>query len=124
MGQSEELPLFRDCYNLLNVLIPLVQSFPRLLRHNLGSRMVDLALDIIALIYKANSSYDKLPAIVEMQDKFRMLQMLFRVCVEQRILTERQYAHNALLMDKIGRQMTGWRQFAEKGMKKSAEKKD
>lgn len=118
MAQSEELPLFRDCYNLLNRLIPLTQSFPRFLRYSVGSRMVDLALDMVTLIYRANSSYDKLPALVDLQDRYRMLQMLFRVCVEQRLLSERQYAAQALLLDKIGRQLTGWRQYAEKGAAK------
>lgn len=118
MAQSEELPLFRDCYNLLNRLIPLTQGFPRFLRYSVGSRMVDLALDMVTLIYRANSSYDKLPALVDLQDRYRMLQMLFRVCVEQRMLSERQYAAQALLLDKIGRQLTGWRQYAEKGAAK------
>lgn len=115
MALSEDLPLYRDTYRLLNLLIPLTQGFPRFFRYGLGSRMVELNLDMLSLIYKANSSYEKVAVITEFLDKYRMLQMLFRVCVEQRVITERQYAGFALVMEKIGKQGTGWKQYSEKG---------
>ena len=85
--------------------------------------MVELNLDMLSLIYKANSSYEKVAVITEFLDKYRMLQMLFRVCVEQRVLTERQYAGVALVMEKIGKQATGWKQYNEKGKMKNEEKR-
>ena len=106
---------------MLNLLIPLTQGFPRFVRYSVGNRMVDIGMDMVMLIYRANSSYDKLPVLLELQDKYRMLQMLFRLSVEQRVISERQYARHALLLDQIGRQITGWRQFAEK---RAAEKRD
>ena len=80
-------------------------------------------LDMLSLIYKANSNYEKVSIITEFLDKYRMLQMLFRVCVEQRVITERQYAGFALVMDKIGKQGTGWKQYNEKGKKRNEEKR-
>ena len=59
MALSEELPLYRDTYRLLNNLLILTQDFPRFFRYSMGSRMVDLTLDMLSLIYKANSSYGK-----------------------------------------------------------------
>ena len=109
------MPLYRDSYRLLNQVIVLTQSFPRFFRFGLGVRMVDLCMDMISMIFRANSSYDKLPALLELTDRHRMLQMLFRVCVEQKLITERQYAGYAMLLDQMGRQITGWRQYAEKG---------
>ncbi|WP_234367700.1 four helix bundle protein [Parabacteroides pacaensis] len=48
MALSEDLPLYRDTYRLLNLLLPLTQGFPRFFRYGLGSRMVELNLDISA----------------------------------------------------------------------------
>lgn len=107
MALSEDLPLYRDTLRLLNLLIPLSQGFPWFFRYNMGNRMIELNLDMLSLIYKANSSYEKVAVITEFLDKYRMLQMLFRVCVEQQVITERQYAGFALVMDKIGKQGTG-----------------
>lgn len=39
-----------------------------------------------------------------------MLQMLFRVCVEQKVITERKYASFGLLLEKTGKQATSWKQ--------------
>ena len=55
MALSEELPLYRDTYRLLNNLLILTQDFPRFFRYSMGSRMVDLTLDMLSLIYKADS---------------------------------------------------------------------
>ncbi len=43
------------------------------------------------LIYKANSSYEKTVSLRDFPGKFGMLQMLFRVCMEQKVITERKY---------------------------------
>lgn len=81
MALSEELPLYRDTYRLLNNLLILTQDFPRFFRYSMGSRMVDLTLDMLSLIYKANSSYEKVGVLTEFLDRYRMLQMLFpRMC--------------------------------------------
>lgn len=80
-------------------------------------------LDMLSLIYKANSNYEKVSIITEFLDKYRMFQMFFRVCVEQRVITERQYAGFALVMDKIGKQGTGWKQYNEKGKMRNEEKR-
>lgn len=88
MALSEDLPLYRDTYRLLNNLLVLTQDFPRFFRYSMGSRMVDLTLDMLSLIYKANSSYEKVGVLAEFLDRYRMLQMLFRVCVEQKAKTD------------------------------------
>lgn len=116
---SEELPLYRDTYRLLNNLLVLTKEFPRFFRYSMGSRMVDLTLDILSLIYKANSSYEKVGVLAEFLDRYRMLQMLFRVCVEQKVITERKYASFGILLEKIGKQATSWKLYSERGMKKN-----
>lgn len=111
MALSEDLPLYRDTYRLLNELLRLVQNtFPRFARYSLGNRMVDLNLDMLSLIYRANGSRVKHEALSEFLDRYRMLQMMFRLCVEQKVISPRAYASFALLLDKIGRQATSWRQ--------------
>lgn len=47
MALTEELPIYRATYRLLNLLIRATQDFPRFFRYGLGSRMVGLNPDII-----------------------------------------------------------------------------
>lgn len=114
MALSEDLPLYRDTYRLLNDLLRIVEnSFPRFYRYTVGNRMVDLNLDMLSLIYRTNSNREKAEPLAEFLDRYRMLQMLFRLCVEQKVITPRAYAPFALLLDGIGRQATSWKQHSE-----------
>lgn len=65
MALTEELPIYRATYRLLNMLIRATQDFPRFYKYSLGTRMVDVCLDMSMLIYKANSSYEKVELIRE-----------------------------------------------------------
>ena len=109
MARSEELPVYRDTLDLLDRLITLTVGFPRFFRYGMGQRMVDINLDMLALIYRANRVYEKQPVISELLDRHHMLQMLFRLCVRKRVISESQYASVVLLLDRIGKQATGWR---------------
>nr|WP_294476621.1 four helix bundle protein [uncultured Bacteroides sp.] len=79
MALTEELPIYRATYRLLNMLIRATQDFPRFYKYSLGTRMVDVCLEMSMLIYKANSSYEKVELIREFLSRFSMLQMLLRV---------------------------------------------
>jgi hypothetical protein len=66
MALSEELPLYKDCLALLNRVIPLTKDFPRFFRYGIGSRMIDFNLEMISLIYQANSSYEKVKILEDL----------------------------------------------------------
>lgn len=59
MALTEELPIYRATYRLLNMLIRATQDFPRFYKYSLGVRMVDVYLDMSMLIYKANAVMKK-----------------------------------------------------------------
>ena len=115
MALTEELPIYRATYRLLNLLIRAMQDFPRFYKYSLGTRMVDVCLDMSMLLYKANSSYEKVELIKEFLSKFSILQMLLRVCAEQKVIDTKKVAVFALEMEKIGKQATGWKQYNEIG---------
>lgn len=70
MALTEELPIYRATYRLLNMLIRATQDFPRYYKYSLGTRMVDVCLDMSMLLYKANSSYEK-TAVFALEKKYK-----------------------------------------------------
>ena len=114
MAKSEELPIYRDTLDLLDRLLMLTRNFPKFHRYGMGKRMVDVNLDMLALIYRANRSYEKMPVISELIDSLQMLQMMFRICVRHQVISENQYASVVPLLDRIGKQSTGWRNHYER----------
>lgn len=114
MAKSEELPIYRDTLDLLDRLLTMTRDFPKFHRFGMGQRMVDINLDMMALIYRANRSYEKMQVISELLDNHHMLQMLFRLCVRHHAISESQYASVVPLLDRIGKQGTGWRNHFER----------
>jgi len=80
MALSEELPVFKATYDLLERLIDLAKDLPKFFRYSVGTRMVDLCLDMLAQIYRANMSQnDRTQALTELLIAYRQLLMLLRV---------------------------------------------
>ena len=111
MAMSEELPVFKATYDLLERLIDLAKDLPKFFRYSVGTRMVDLALDMLAQIYRANMKQEsRAEALTDLLISHRQLLMLLRVVYHQKGLSTGRYAELIKLMDSIGRQTTAWRQ--------------
>ena len=114
MALSHDLPIYLATMKLLSLTIEKTKCYPRFYRYTVGEKMVNINLELLSLIYRANSSYNKLPIITQLDDRYRMLVMLFRLSVEQRVIPQNNYAKYAELIERIGRQVTGWKQYYEK----------
>ena len=110
MALSEQLPIYKAAYDLLEKLIELSKELPKFYRYSLGVRMVDLNLDILGQIYRANMDMaNRQQALTEMLISYRQLEMLLRVCYNQKAFSTGHYAVYMQLLDSIGRQATAWR---------------
>lgn len=109
MALTEQLPIYRCALRLTAQVAPLIRNFSKHYKYSLGGRLLDLCLDLPELIFDANSHYDKVPYLEELLRRLQRLRMLFNVCLDQRELSERQYAPVAMTLDEIGRQATAWR---------------
>ena len=111
---SEELPIFKAAYDLLERLTDLAKDLPKFFRYSVGTRMVDLCLDMLGQIYRANMDKDhRTEAITDLLISYRQLLMLLRVCYHQKALSTGRYAELMKLLDSIGRQATAWRNRVE-----------
>ena len=110
MAQSEDLPIFKASYDLLEQLTDLAKDLPKFFRYSIGQRMVDLCLDMLGNIYRANMKRDKAEPLTDLLICYRQLLLLLRVCYRQKALSTGRYAELVKLLDSIGRQATGWRQ--------------
>lgn len=67
------------------------------------------AIQLVRSIYRANKAKDKKQYLEEFLDDFEILKLEIRLCTDMKILAIRKQAEISLLMDGIGRQITGWR---------------
>lgn len=123
MALTEELPIYRCALRLTAQVAPLIRNFSKHYKYSLGGRLLDLCLDLPELIFDANSHYDKVLYIEELLRRLQRLRMLFNVCLDQRELSERQYAPVSVTMDEIGKQATAWRNRFDRESRQRAEQR-
>ena len=71
MSQSDHLPIYKDTFTMLGMVINRVKDYPRFYRYTIGEKMVNINLEMLSLIYRANSSYEKISILSEFLDKYK-----------------------------------------------------
>lgn len=111
---SEELQIYKTTYDLLEMMVDLSRELPKFYRYNVGTRLVDLCLDMLALIYQANMDRDaRQQYLTQLLICNHKIEMLLRVCFRKKIFTAGRYAVYMQLQVSIGKQATAWKKNVE-----------
>ncbi|WP_298627029.1 four helix bundle protein [uncultured Legionella sp.] len=108
MALYYDLPVYRDTYAMLLKLFQFTKEFPREYKYSLADNMRRDALQLVRSIYRANKSESKRAELELFMDNFELLKLEIRLCVDMKLLPIRQQAVLSELMERIGRQITGW----------------
>ena len=110
---TNELPIYRDTFELTSLLIDYVGQFPKMHKHTIGQKMVNVSLELFEYLQLANRSADNRQQRIRMLEgflvKFELLKVLIRLTGEKRIVSTKQLARLISFTDRIGRQATGWK---------------
>ena len=109
MALYYDLNVFKDVYKLILMVFEITKDFPREYKYTLGQDMKRDAIQLVRSIYRANKARDKREYLEAFLDDFEILKLEIRLCTDMKILAIRKQAEISLLMDGIGRQITGWR---------------
>ena len=105
--------IYLDARQLLDTILDIVPNFPRAYKFTIGSKMEDLAVDIIHEIAAAYINKDKAETakhLTEFQAKFETLKLLIRIAGEREWIEGRgKFANLIELMDGIGKQSSAWK---------------
>ncbi len=92
MAQYEHLPIYKQTYDILLRTMTATKDFPREYKYTLGQKIKDELIQIVILIYRANSAKDKLQHIQEILERIQAVQLLMRLSHDMKILPRRHYA--------------------------------
>ena len=59
MAQYQHLPIYKQTYDLLLRTMTATKDFPREYKYSLGQKIKDELMELVVLIYRANSAIDK-----------------------------------------------------------------
>ena len=109
MGLCYNLPVYKDTYQLLLKIFEYTKDFDREYKYSLGQDMKKDVLKLMRSIYRANKSFKKREHLEKFLDDFEILKLEIRLAGDMKILTVKKQATLVSLMEKIGKQITGWR---------------
>ena len=124
MANYNELPVFKAVYYLLLRTFQISQHWRRDLRYTLGEELKKEIIDILQLIYQANSSQKKLAYISSCRRKIVKVKIQIRVVKDMKEMKISQYASLAELTENISKQLVGWERVERKREKSLIEDKN
>ncbi len=113
MALYTNLPVYRDTYKLILLIYEVTKDFPKHYKYSLGQDMQRDALQLVRSIYRANKTSQKKEYLECFLDMFELLKLEIRLCVDLKIVSFKKQAELTVLMDSIGKQVTGWRNASQ-----------
>ena len=109
MALYYELPVYKDTYKLILMIFEYTKDFSREYKYTLGQDMKRDALQLVRSIYRANKSTEKREHLDKFIDDFELLKLEIRLATDMKILPAGKQAELSILLESIGKQITGWR---------------
>ena len=102
-------------FDLAREMTRRTRKLPRDLRPVLGDRMLTTTYDILDAMITARYSRNKKGVLEQANLLLARLRFQIRLCVEEKLLSLRQYEYLAGMVEEVGRMAGGWRKsLAEK----------
>lgn len=91
------------------MLFEYTKEFPREYKYTLGQDIKHDSIELVRSIYRANRAREKREFLDSFLDSLEILKFELRLSVDLHLVTVKHQARLAELMDRICKQITGWR---------------
>lgn len=112
MAAADNLPIYKVAYDLFGLTVNAVRNMPRDVKQLVGSRIAEEVMEIVTLIFRANEAAEKKPHLDELLERLEVINLLFRLARDTRLISTKQYAAATKLTDQVGKQAGGWRKYS------------
>src|SRR5438105_8349782 len=115
MAQYQHLPIYKQTYDTLLLTMTATKDFPREYKYTLGQKIKDELIELVVMIYRANSAADKRRHIESIVERIQAIQLMLRLSHDMKILSRRHYAALSEMTDSLAKQAGGWLQSSGRG---------
>ena len=120
MAVYDNLPVYKASYDLLQSVYARTGNVPRDVRFTLVETLKNELTEIIVLIYKANTTPDKLPHIERARELVVSVKVRLRLLSDLRHINLKTYAQFSEQVESVSKQLASWQDYARKSRDKSA----
>lgn len=113
ISTASELPVYKDTYELVMLLLDYEINFAKPYRGSLGNKLINESLSLFNLLQSAHRhklDKDRKREILEdFLSQFDLVKSVIRMCTEKKLISIKQTATIAKYMECITKQITGWK---------------
>lgn len=102
------LPVYKASYDLLVEIFEVTRHFSREYKYTLGESIKKEAIEMIANIYRANSSYAKHDKIQAARENIEVIRLYFRLVKDLRQISLKSFVDVNEKIENVSKQLTGW----------------
>lgn len=108
MAQYDTLPVFKASYDLLVSIFRFSANFTREYKFTVGEKLKNETLELIILIYRANSSTEKVDIIQKAREQIELIRVLIRLMQELKQISLKSLVSINKQIESVSKQLTGW----------------
>ena len=110
MSLHQNLPIYKQGYNLLSLASDVQLNMPRSFKASLGSKIHNECVEILVLIGRANAArgLDRAKHVNEIVERLEVATLLLRLSRDKKFISNKLWANSVDLTGGIGKQAGGW----------------
>ena len=111
----ENLPVIQKLIAVYKLWHEFVPHIPKTSRYTLGTKIDELFLEVIELIFTASyeQTQEKIKTIKEANTRLGVLKFFLQICWETKMIDTKRYALLSEKLEEIGRILGGWKRGLE-----------
>ena len=116
MALHTDTEIYKATYALSQLTTQLVANMPRNYKADFGADLRKRCMALVMRTYKANTTEDKPQVLQLMREEVEEANLAFRLAVDLKLISVKQYARAIALTESIGKQATGWQKHSERAL--------
>ena len=108
MGFYDELPFYKAGFDLLLYIFLFVRNFSKEFKYTVGDNMKTEGVELIKLIYQANSTRDKLEIIRQARERIETIRLYLRLMKDLRQINIPKFVSINEKIENVSKQLAGW----------------
>jgi len=108
MARYDELPVYKATYDLILGIFRFTKEFSREYKYTVGEKIKNETLDLIILIYRANSKKNKVETLQNAREHIEVIPLLLRLLKDLRQINLKKFVKINKLVENVSKQLTGW----------------
>lgn len=108
MAHYNELPIYKATYDLLLAIFQFTRDFSREYKYTVGESLKKETIDLLTLIYRANTKYNKADVLQMAREQIEVIRLLIRVMKDMKQISMKKFVTINKVVENVSKQLSGW----------------